>query len=176
MRYWMTTVPFRYRMTVLDDDIGRRGSLTGGIINCRGSPMALALRPSPSPFPAKRGVFSSPVLGAFFLPHRQTMFRFGTLTYGVSSSSSSSPVTSNTQEGRDPLTMVEYMGQGGGDDLTVLFTHLQYACKRIAALVASPFNAELSRLQANTSVMAGRDVPKPLDIASNEIILSSLKQ
>ena len=104
------------------------------------------------------------------------MFRFGTLTYGVSYSSSSSPVTSSTQEGRDPLTMVEYVGQGGGDDLTVLFTHLQYACKRIAALVASPFNAELGRLQANASVMAGRDAPKPLDVASNEIILSSLKR
>ncbi|XP_065872343.1 uncharacterized protein [Euphorbia lathyris] len=77
-------------------------------------------------------------------------------------------------------TLVEYMGKGGinvGDDLVLLFSHIQYACKRIAALVASPFNSSLSK----QSIVAGdgsgsdRDAPKPLDIVSNEIILASLK-
>ncbi|KAJ4832801.1 hypothetical protein Tsubulata_944944 [Turnera subulata] len=78
-------------------------------------------------------------------------------------------------------TLAEYMGDGGtnvGDDLVVLFNHLQYACKRIAALVASPFNSSLSKQSKIASGGSGsdRDAPKPLDIVSNEIILSSLKK
>lgn len=45
-------------------------------------------------------------------------------------------------------TLMEYVGKGGadvGDDLVVLFAHLQYAAKRIAALVASPFNSSLGK-------------------------------
>ncbi|XP_043816568.1 fructose-1,6-bisphosphatase, chloroplastic isoform X2 [Manihot esculenta] len=77
-------------------------------------------------------------------------------------------------------TLVEYMGKGGidvGDDLVVLFSHLQYASKRIAALVASPFNSSLSK-QGNVAgdgSSSDRDAPKPLDIVSNEIILASLR-
>lgn len=44
-------------------------------------------------------------------------------------------------------TLLDYVGKGGanvGDDLVVLFSHLQYASKRIAALVASPFNSSLA--------------------------------
>ncbi|KAL6964219.1 fructose-bisphosphatase [Sarracenia purpurea var. burkii] len=77
-------------------------------------------------------------------------------------------------------TLMEYVGKGGadvGDDLTVLFTHLQYACKRIACLVASPFNSNLGKQSGIGGGGGGsdRDAPKPLDIVSNEIILSSLR-
>lgn len=72
-------------------------------------------------------------------------------------------------------TLIEYVGGGGvdvGDDLVLLIHHLQYACKKIAALVASPFNSTLGK---HTSFAAGaggsaggsgRDAPKPLDIVS----------
>ncbi|KAJ9159206.1 hypothetical protein P3X46_024728 [Hevea brasiliensis] len=77
-------------------------------------------------------------------------------------------------------TLVEYMGRGGidvGDDLVVLFSHIQYASKRIAALVASPFNSSLSKQDnaAGAGRSSDRDAPKPLDIVSNEIILASLQ-
>jgi fructose-1,6-bisphosphatase I len=64
-----------------------------------------------------------------------------------------------------PPTLLENMGQAGtAADLTVLVAHIQSACKRIAALVASPGNAELSRAKARGGAMAaGRDAPKPLD-------------
>ncbi|CAN6177225.1 unnamed protein product [Urochloa humidicola] len=77
-----------------------------------------------------------------------------------------------------PPTLLEHMGQAGAAaDLTVLVAHIQSACKRIAALVASPGNAELSRAKAvgGRVVAADRDAPKPLDELSNDIILSSLK-
>lgn len=76
-------------------------------------------------------------------------------------------------------TLKEYVGKTGlnvSDDLLILFDHLEYAFKRIAALVASPFNSTLGK---NVSVAVGsdseRDKPKPLDIVSNEIILSCLR-
>ncbi|KAK9286118.1 hypothetical protein L1049_014499 [Liquidambar formosana] len=80
-------------------------------------------------------------------------------------------------------TLMEYVGKGGvdvGDDLVVLLGHIQYACKRIAALVASPFNSSLGKQTGiagggGGSSASGRDVAKPLDIVSNEIILSSLR-
>ncbi|KAJ9174974.1 hypothetical protein P3X46_013564 [Hevea brasiliensis] len=77
-------------------------------------------------------------------------------------------------------TLVEYMGKGGinvGDDLVVLFSHIQYASKRIAALVASPFNSSLGKQSNIAGAGSGsdRDAPKPLDIVSNEIMLSSLQ-
>ncbi|XP_059653234.1 uncharacterized protein LOC132300243 [Cornus florida] len=77
-------------------------------------------------------------------------------------------------------TLMEYVGKGGanvGDDLVVLYGHLEYACKRIAAIVASPYNSSLSKNKgvAGGSGGTGRDAPKPLDIVSNEILLSSLK-
>ena len=65
-----------------------------------------------------------------------------------------------------PPTLLEHMGQAGAAaDLTVLVAHIQSACKRIAALVASPVSAELSRAKAagGGAVAAGRDAPKPLD-------------
>ncbi|GJW00871.1 fructose-1,6-bisphosphatase, chloroplastic [Tanacetum coccineum] len=77
------------------------------------------------------------------------------------------------------LTVNEYVGKGGedvGDELMVLLTHLEYAFKKIAALVASPVNSSLGKSSGDgEGVAAGRDKPKPLDIVSNEIILSCLK-
>lgn len=87
-------------------------------------------------------------------------------------------VCSQSQTSGDcSTTLIEYAGKGGvnvGDDLVLLFTHLQYASKKIAALVASPFNSTLTT-NHSTVVASGRDKPKPLDIVSNEIILSSLR-
>ncbi|XP_057978412.1 uncharacterized protein LOC131164896 [Malania oleifera] len=121
-------------------------------------------------FPSKRG----PFLGIHF--YRPRMDFLGVF-----------PVRSQMGDSRSGAdhgfrTMMEYVGKGGvnaGDDLVVLFHHLQYACKRIAALVASPFNPSLGK-QAGLAGSAGggesgRDAPKPLDIVSNEIILSSLR-
>lgn len=82
---------------------------------------------------------------------------------GASSSSSSA--------GDDDgfVTLIEYVGKEGlnvKDDLVVLLHHIQYACKRIAALVASPFNYSLSKQTGLASVGSDRDAPKPLDIVS----------
>ncbi|OWM63656.1 hypothetical protein CDL15_Pgr008199 [Punica granatum] len=87
----------------------------------------------------------------------------------------------NSDDGNGFRTLTEYAGKGGidvGDDLVVLFDHIQYACKRIAALVASPFNSSLGRqngIVGSVDGGTGRDAPKPLDIVANEIILSSLR-
>lgn len=77
-------------------------------------------------------------------------------------------------------TMMEYLGKTGAnvsEELVILIGHLEYACKRIAALVASPFSSELCRKPANGEVTLSfdRDIPKPLDVVSNGIILSSLR-
>ena len=71
----------------------------------------------------------------------------------------------------EPKTLIEYVGSQGinvGDDLVVLIDHLQYACKRIAALVASPFNSSLGKFVEGSGKSSGsdRDAPKPLDIVS----------
>lgn len=69
-------------------------------------------------------------------------------------------------------TLTDFMGKGRanvGDDLIVLLTHLQYACKRISALVASPFNSELGKQMGHgggVDSFGGRDAPKPLDLVS----------
>ncbi|XP_062082634.1 fructose-1,6-bisphosphatase, chloroplastic [Humulus lupulus] len=93
----------------------------------------------------------------------------------VTGSSSSSTTAENGFS-----TLIEYVGKGGidaGDDLIVLIHHIQYACKRIAALVASPFNSSLAlNTPAAPAGASDRDAPKPLDIVSNEIILSSLRK
>ncbi|KAG6417437.1 hypothetical protein SASPL_119596 [Salvia splendens] len=80
--------------------------------------------------------------------------------------------------GAGSQTLAEYMGKGGanvGDELVVLFTHLAYACKKIAALVASPLSSNLGKSSDAGAGSAERDEPKPLDIVANEIVLSSLK-
>ncbi|KAK9073967.1 hypothetical protein SSX86_006561 [Deinandra increscens subsp. villosa] len=76
------------------------------------------------------------------------------------------------------LTIAQFAGKEGanvGDDLVVLYSHLEYAFKRISALVASPVNSSLGKSSGGgEDVGSGRDKPKPLDIVSNEIILSCL--
>ena len=80
----------------------------------------------------------------------------------------------STSGGHDEVdTLMEFVGKRGvdvGDELVVLFHHIQYACKRIAALVASPFNSALGKHWGlGGGGGAGgfdRDAPKPLDIVS----------
>lgn len=91
-----------------------------------------------------------------------------------------STVSTDVDDG-EFCTMMEYLGKGGlnvGDDLVVLLSHISYACKRIAALVASPFNSRLGRslpAAGSASSSSDRDNPKPLDMVANEIISSSLR-
>lgn len=79
---------------------------------------------------------------------------------------------SNCDGGNGFRTLTEYAGKGGidvGDGLVILFDNIQYACKRIAALVASPFNSSLGRqndIVGSVDGGTGRDAPKPLDIVS----------
>ncbi|GMH21910.1 hypothetical protein Nepgr_023753 [Nepenthes gracilis] len=50
--------------------------------------------------------------------------------------------------GEEIRTLIDYVGRGGidvGDDLVVLIHHKEYACKRIASLVASPFNSSIGK-------------------------------
>lgn len=71
-------------------------------------------------------------------------------------------------------TLMDYAGKGGlnvGDDLVVLLYHIQYACKRIASLVASPFNSSLGKQVAGGNIGSDRDAPKPLDIVSVSFLL-----
>ncbi|GLJ43479.1 hypothetical protein SUGI_0904030 [Cryptomeria japonica] len=78
-------------------------------------------------------------------------------------------------------TLMDYLGRDGAnvpDDMAILFSHMQYACKRVAALVASPWNSAMGKgerpsLAAGSNT--GRDSPKPLDIVSNDIIKYSLQ-
>ncbi|KAF3333219.1 Fructose-1,6-bisphosphatase [Carex littledalei] len=97
-------------------------------------------------------------------------------------SSSSPPLrTEQYHMEKGKKTLLEFVGSGGahvGDDLAVLLAHMQTACKRIAALVASPFDHEVGNSGGDgrsSSSDSGRDAQKPLDIISNEIILASLK-
>ncbi|KAL3538715.1 hypothetical protein ACH5RR_002081 [Cinchona calisaya] len=87
--------------------------------------------------------------------------------------------TSEDDQNTGFCTLMDYVGKEGlgvGDELVVLLGHLTFACKKIAALVASPFSSSLGK---NVSISSGsvsdRDKPKPLDVVSNEIILSSLR-
>ncbi|KAI3953609.1 hypothetical protein MKW92_039866 [Papaver armeniacum] len=87
--------------------------------------------------------------------------------------------SSDSSGGEDNFkTLIDFIGKDGenvGDDMVILISHLQYACKRIAAVVSSPFNSVLGKKGFDGSSMGDRDAPKPLDIVSNEIILSSLR-
>ncbi|KAJ3707826.1 hypothetical protein LUZ61_011531 [Rhynchospora tenuis] len=96
-------------------------------------------------------------------------------------SSSSPPLPAERYDMKEGKTLLEFVGSGEAhvdDDLAVLLAHVQTACKRIAALVASPFNNEIGKSGAGgkgSSSDSGRDAQKPLDIISNEIILACLK-
>ncbi|KAL2936749.1 Fructose-1 6-bisphosphatase chloroplastic [Bienertia sinuspersici] len=121
--------------------------------------------PKPHNFPPKPTKFSLPT--TFIKPKMSTFGGFS--------------INAQLGSNNEPSTLIEYVGKGGinvGDDLVVLIDHLQYACKRIAALVASPYNSNLGNFVegSGNSSRSGRDAPKPLDIVSNEIILSSLQR
>ncbi|KAM7470598.1 hypothetical protein LguiA_008781 [Lonicera macranthoides] len=125
------------------------------------------LPPKTQHFPAK-----------FNLPRPRMAASFGGFR-AISQTASSSVVSDDDVFS----TLTEYVGKGGanvGDDLVILFDHLQYACKKIAALVASPYNSSLGKSSGGGAGgdggASGRDKPKPLDIVSNEIILSSLRK
>ncbi|CAJ2678182.1 fructose-1,6-bisphosphatase, chloroplastic [Trifolium pratense] len=135
----------------------------------------LTFRPKLETFqPKTPTLFSYPTMGS--------VSKFGTkikplLALSNSSSSSSSAITTSDD---GFVTLIEYLGKGGGigvnDDLVVLIDHIQYACKRIAALVASPFNYSIGKQTDVPASGSDRDAPKPLDILTNEIILSSLQK
>lgn len=80
-------------------------------------------------------------------------------------------VNAQLSSDNEPRTLIEYVGKGGidvGDDLVILIDHLQYACKKIAALIASPFNSSIGKCVEGSGNSSGtdRDAPKPLDIVS----------
>ncbi|CAN0921124.1 Fructose-1,6-bisphosphatase, chloroplastic [Linum grandiflorum] len=129
--------------------------------------------PKSHSFPPK---FTFPILQNPILPRRHHHnFSFKPSM----ASSAKSQLSSPSKNGDGVYTLMEYMGKSGvglDDDLVVLFDHLQYASKRIASLVASPFNSRLAKQKhAVGGVGSERDAPKPLDILSNEIVLSSLR-
>ncbi|CAN1189052.1 Fructose-1,6-bisphosphatase, chloroplastic [Linum perenne] len=133
--------------------------------------------PKSHSFPPK---FSFSIPQNPFLSHRHNCSFMASSASGFTVRSQ---LISSSRNGGDGVyTLMEYMGKEGiglGDDLVVLFHHLQYASKRIAALVASPFNSSLGKQTDAAGGSHGfgseRDAPKPLDILSNEIILSSLR-
>ncbi|KAM7250549.1 hypothetical protein ACFE04_022432 [Oxalis oulophora] len=130
------------------------------------------LNPTPLLFPPKFQYPSPPIHQKPFLYHHHhhlpTMTSSSSLLFA-----SKSTTTDYGDEGF--VTLMDFMGKGNAnDELVLLLYHIQYACKRIATIVASPFNSVVSNnLPAVGS--SDRDVPKPLDIVSNEIILSSLR-
>ncbi|KAK8659711.1 hypothetical protein V6N13_029905 [Hibiscus sabdariffa] len=124
-------------------------------------------RITPHPFPSKHQ-FSLGDRLSFYTPPKMASFS-GFLAKAQMEVTAANGIPS----------LMDYVGKGGldvGDDLVVLLYHIQFACKRIAALVASPFNSALGKHSALTGAApSDRDKPKPLDIVANEIILSALR-
>ncbi|KAL3814373.1 hypothetical protein ACJIZ3_015641 [Penstemon smallii] len=132
--------------------------------------------PSESLFSPPKLHNSHPRLNFYAEPTKR-MALFGGLGFKISAIGNSN-ASVDDNGGTEFQTLREYMGKGGGnvsDELVVLYSHLEYACKRIAALVASPFNSTLGKSFSASAGSTERDKPKPLDIVANEIILSSLK-
>ncbi|KAJ3679266.1 hypothetical protein LUZ60_017277 [Juncus effusus] len=136
------------------------------LTSCTGTTTSPSLRPSlPSilHIPTTRRLLPPPI-SAVNSTNSSTM----------SSCSSKTEVYSNGKQ----KTLLEFVGEEVhvSDDLAVLLAHVQSACKRIAALVASPLNYEISKSKSiEQNLSSERDAQKPLDIISNEIILQSLK-
>ncbi|GAU30540.1 hypothetical protein TSUD_65500 [Trifolium subterraneum] len=131
-------------------------------------------------FRPKLQTFQSKTPTLFITPTMASVSGFETRVkplLALSNSSSSSAITASDD---GFVTLIEYLGKGGGigvnDDLVILIDHIQYACKRIAALVASPFNYSIGKQMDLPISGSDRDAPKPLDILTNEIILSSLQK
>jgi fructose-1,6-bisphosphatase I len=79
-------------------------------------------------------------------------------------------------DAEEVVTMTGFLGTEGSNvdvDLVVLMTHIQAACKHIAAILASPTEMQASLSGSSSysgssspSYGTGRDEPKPLDIVS----------
>ena len=118
---------------------------------------------------------SPPCLRRLSVVHRCLIPPRATVSLSTSSEISSSSPPLRTEQyhmEKGKKTLLEFVGTGGayvGDDLAVLLAHMQTACKRIAALVASPFHHEVGNSGADgrsSSSNSGRDAQKPLDIIS----------
>ncbi|KAL2629906.1 hypothetical protein R1flu_014592 [Riccia fluitans] len=77
------------------------------------------------------------------------------------------------------VTLLDFLSRRSGnldDGLANVLLHLQAACKRIAALLASPAALQMTSAMKNSMgpTVAGRDAPKPLDIVANDIIKAAL--
>ncbi|MCL7042921.1 hypothetical protein MKW94_004773 [Papaver nudicaule] len=132
---------------------------------------------STSTFP--RNLTSFPPQNLVFCKNLQYRPRMASSTGLWAKSQFSSGGSSDSNGGADNFkTLIEFIGKDGenvGDDMVILISHLQYACKKIAAVVSSPYNSVLGKEGFHGSSVGDRDAPKPLDIVSNEIILSSLR-
>jgi hypothetical protein len=85
-------------------------------------------------------------------------------------------VARNSKE--DVVSMTGFLGTEGSNvdvDLLVLMTHIQSACKHIAAVLASPTELQASLSDSSFSYAAERDAPKPLDIIANNIMKAALR-
>lgn len=85
-------------------------------------------------------------------------------------------VMRNSKE--DVVSMTGFLGTEGSNvdvDLLVLMTHIQSACKHIAAVLASPTELQASLSDSSFSYAAERDAPKPLDIIANNIMKAALR-
>lgn len=83
-------------------------------------------------------------------------------------------------DGECDLTLLSFLSKGGSgadDEMVILLSHLQAACARIASLLGSPSTvkaASVKTSKASSTVITGRDAPKPLDLVSNDIIKAAL--
>ncbi|KAK9085190.1 hypothetical protein Sjap_025601 [Stephania japonica] len=132
--------------------------------------------------PAQMIKYHSPVPSPFSHHPNRSAFSTKTISLRPPMAASTTPSLQTKSSATDTqfLTLMDYVGTSGedvGDDLVVLVSHLEFACKRIAALVASPFNSLIGKgVDFGSNAGDDRDPPKPLDIVSNEIILSSLRK
>lgn len=123
-------------------------------------------------FRPKLQTFQSKTQTLFYTPTMASVSEFRTRVKPLSALGNSSSSSSTVANDDGSVTLMEYMGKRGGigvnDDLVILIDHIQYACKRIAALIASPFNYTIDMPSSGSD----RDAPKPLDIIS--VCFSSL--
>ncbi|KAL3687861.1 hypothetical protein R1sor_014170 [Riccia sorocarpa] len=81
----------------------------------------------------------------------------------------------------DTVLLLDFLSQRSGNldgGLANVILHLQAACKRIAALLASPAALQVTSSMQNSMkpTSASRDAPKPLDIVANDIIKAALRK
>jgi hypothetical protein len=77
--------------------------------------------------------------------------------------------TRNSRE--DVVSLTGFLGTEGTNvdvELVVLMTHIQAACKHIAAILASPAELQASLLDSSFDYYADRDAPKRVDIIAAE--------